>query len=68
VEEPATPQHGGARGGTDCKGGSGMEELATPGCSWTGTVGGGGRVPAGGRVPTLDDGAAVAVIDLSKWA
>jgi hypothetical protein len=37
-----------------------VEEPPTPSCSWTGAVGGGGRVPA------LDDGAAA--IDLSKWA
>jgi hypothetical protein len=28
----------------------------------------GGCRRAGGRVPTLDDGAAAAVIDLSEWA
>jgi hypothetical protein len=51
MEELATPGHGGARGGTSCRGGSGVEEPATPGCSWTEAVGGGGRVPTGGPVP-----------------
>jgi hypothetical protein len=50
VEEPTTLGFGGARGGTGCRGGGGVEEPATPGCSWTGAIGGGGRVPA------LDDG------------
>jgi hypothetical protein len=29
------PGRGGAQGGADCRGGSGMEEPDTPGCSWT---------------------------------
>jgi hypothetical protein len=28
--------HGGVRGDAGCRGGSGVEEPATPGCSWTG--------------------------------
>jgi hypothetical protein len=60
VEEPAAPGRGGARGGAGCRGGGSVEEPATPGCSCTGAVGGGERVPA------LDYGAAV--IDLSEWA
>jgi hypothetical protein len=47
VEEPATPRRGGAQGGTGCRGGDSVEEPATPGCSWTGAVGRGGRVPTG---------------------
>jgi hypothetical protein len=64
---------GGARGCADCRRGGGMEEPATLGCSWTRVAGGrtsqggGRRVPTGGRVPTLDDGAAT-TIDLSEWA
>jgi hypothetical protein len=47
-------------------------EPTTPGCSWIGAIGertsqgGDGRVPAGGQVSALDDGAAT-VIDLSEW-
>jgi hypothetical protein len=33
-------EHGGARGGTGCRGGASVEEPAMPGCSWTGAVGG----------------------------
>jgi hypothetical protein len=75
VKELATPgcswrRRGGAShtgawrslGRCGCRGGSSVEEPPTPSCSWTGAVGGGGRVPA------LDDGAAAAAIDLSKWA
>jgi hypothetical protein len=47
VEEPAKPGRGGARGGAGCKGGSGVEEPSTPGCSWTGAIGGRRRAGAG---------------------
>jgi hypothetical protein len=30
------PGHGGAQGGACCRGGGGVEEPATLGCSWTG--------------------------------
>jgi hypothetical protein len=45
----------------------GVEEPATPGCSWTEAVGGRTSQCEGGQVPALDDGAA-ATIDLSEWA
>jgi hypothetical protein len=67
VEEPTTPGRGGARGGAVCRGGGGVEELTTPSCSWTGAIGGQTSQGGGGRVPTLDDGAAATVIDLSEW-
>jgi hypothetical protein len=47
MEEPVTPRHGGAQGGTGCRGGGSVEEPATPGYSWTGAIGRGGRVPTG---------------------
>jgi hypothetical protein len=49
------PGRGGVRGVTGCRGGGGVEEPATPSCSWTGAVGGrtsqggDGRLPMGGR-------------------
>jgi hypothetical protein len=44
MEETATPRREGARGGASYKGGGVVEEPATPGCSWTRAVGGGGWV------------------------
>jgi hypothetical protein len=46
------PGCGGAQGGTGCRGGGGVEEPATPGCSWTGAVGGRISQGGGGQVPT----------------
>jgi hypothetical protein len=46
------PGHGGARGGASCRRGTDMEEPATPGCSWTGAVGGQTSQGRGGRVST----------------
>jgi hypothetical protein len=34
------PGRGGAGGGTGYRGGSGVEEPSTSGCSWTGAIGG----------------------------
>jgi hypothetical protein len=57
-------RHGGDWGGADCRGGDGVDEPATLGCSWTGAVGGQTSQIGGERVPVLEVGAAAA-IDLS---
>jgi hypothetical protein len=43
-----------------------VEEPATPGCSWTGAVGGRSSQGGGRRVSALDDGVAM-VIDLTEF-
>jgi hypothetical protein len=45
------PGRGGARGVTGCRGGGGVEEPATPSCSWTGAVGGRTSQGGDGRLP-----------------